>query len=65
MGYLGQVETLTPDHLRRAMVYGSALGSFAVERFSVSRLVDLPLEEIVARVEDFRALTAFETHVGA
>jgi sugar/nucleoside kinase (ribokinase family) len=62
MGYLGQVETLTPEHLRRAMVYGSVLGSYAVERFSVDRLVDLPLDDIVRRVAEFREITAFETH---
>lgn len=62
MGYLGQVETLTPEHLRRAMVYGSVLGSFAVERFSVERLVDLPLDDIAKRVAEFKAITAFEAY---
>jgi sugar/nucleoside kinase (ribokinase family) len=63
MGYLGQVGTLTPEHLRRAMVYGSALGSYAVERFGVERLIDLPLQDIVRRVASFRDITAFEARV--
>jgi sugar/nucleoside kinase (ribokinase family) len=63
MGYLARAGSLAPDDLRRAMVYGSAMGSFAVEAFSVRRLVDLPPADIERRVGQFRELTAFETHV--
>ena len=44
------------------MVYGSALGSFACEAFSVERLKDLTEDAVQARVEEFRRITAFETH---
>lgn len=52
----------TPDHdaLRRAIVYGSATGSFAVEDFSVDRFRTLGFDEIRERVRHFRQLTAFE-----
>jgi sugar/nucleoside kinase (ribokinase family) len=64
MGYLARAGSLAPEDLRRAMVYGSAMGSFAVEAFSVRRLVELPLADIERRVAQFREITAFETHVG-
>lgn len=48
------------DALRRAMVYGSATGSYAVERFSVDRFRDLTPLEVAARVEEFREMTTFE-----
>jgi len=45
------------------MVYGSVLGSYAVESFSVRRLVDLPLTDVEKRMLEFREITSFETHV--
>lgn len=52
----GEVETET---LRRAMVYGSVMASFCVERFSLDRFRELEAPEIEARFADFRALTHF------
>ena len=60
MGYLARVGSVDPEHMRRAMVYGSALGSFAVEKFGVERLKDLRADEVQERVRKFRELTAFE-----
>jgi hypothetical protein len=51
--------------LRRAVIYGSVLGSFAVERFSVERFKDLTAEEIEDRVRAFREMTVFELPVDA
>jgi hypothetical protein len=42
------------------MVYGSVLGSFAVERFGVERLTNLTRREITARARRFLQLTAFK-----
>src|SRR5690606_13770892 len=50
MGYLAQVDRVEDAELRRAVVYGSAMGSFAVERFSVERFRDLTVVEIEDRV---------------
>lgn len=65
MGYLGNAGSTSPSDLRRAMVYGSALGSFACERFSVERLQEIDRGRIHDRVEEFRRITAFETRVPA
>ncbi|MEC9242624.1 MAG: PfkB family carbohydrate kinase, partial [Gemmatimonadota bacterium] len=37
VGYMASIDSQEPDDLRRAMVYGSVMGSFAVESFSVDR----------------------------
>jgi sugar/nucleoside kinase (ribokinase family) len=60
MGYLARCGTFGATELRRAVIYGSALGSFAVERFSVGRLLEIGGEDIAARVSAFRQLVAFE-----
>jgi sugar/nucleoside kinase (ribokinase family) len=60
MGYLTSAGKINADSLRRAMVYGSVLGSFAVERFGVERLLKLKKREIVERVRHFHKLTTFK-----
>ncbi|HEU4453600.1 MAG TPA: PfkB family carbohydrate kinase [Longimicrobium sp.] len=65
MGHLAQCGRLEDADLRRAMVYGSALGSFAVEKFSVERFRDLTGDEIEDRVRAFREMTVFELPVDA
>ena len=63
VGYLARAESRSPETLRQAMVYGSAMGSYAVERFGVDRFRDLSRPEVAERVAEFRAMTAFETRV--
>ena len=53
------------EDFRRAMVYGSVLGSYAVEKFSVDRLKELTSDEVNERIRQFRELTAFDLEVGA
>ena len=65
MGHLAQCGRLDDADLRRAVIYGSVLGSFAVERFSVERFKDLTPEEIEDRVRAFREMTVFELPVDA
>jgi sugar/nucleoside kinase (ribokinase family) len=65
MGALAQCGRTEDSDLRRAVIYGSAMGSFAVERFSVDRFRDLTWVEIEARVRQFREMTTFELPVGA
>ena len=60
MGYLARVCSTSDDDLRRAMMYGSALGSFAVEKFGVERLIDVAPADVHKRVRAFRDMTAFE-----
>jgi sugar/nucleoside kinase (ribokinase family) len=56
-GYLASQKELTPGVFRRAMFYGSVMGSFAVERFGTERTQNLTRDEIDARFEQFRELT--------
>ncbi|HET9012683.1 MAG TPA: PfkB family carbohydrate kinase [Gemmatimonadaceae bacterium] len=65
MGYIARTGDLSDANLRRAVVYGSAMGSFAVEKFSVQRLLEITPADIVARVAEFRKLVAFEEELSA
>ena len=65
MGYLARVDSTEPAQLRRAMVYGAAMGSFAVEGFSISRLLEISREDIERRVQAFARLVAFDAGMGA
>jgi sugar/nucleoside kinase (ribokinase family) len=65
MGHLAQCGRFDEADLRRAVVYGSVLGSFAVERFSVERFRDLTGDEIEDRARAFREMTMFELPVNA
>lgn len=56
-GYLASQKELTPGAFRRAMFYGSVMGSFACERFGTERLQQLSRAEIDARFQVFRELT--------
>jgi len=60
MGYLASAGNRSNAALRRAMVYGSVLGSFAVESFGLERLLSLKKSEIHARARHFAKLTQFE-----
>jgi sugar/nucleoside kinase (ribokinase family) len=56
-GYLASQDALTPGSFRRAMFYGSVMGSFACERFGTERLQALSRKEIDDRFMQFRELT--------
>jgi sugar/nucleoside kinase (ribokinase family) len=56
-GYLASQPEQTPAAFRRAMFYGSVMGSFAVERFGTERLQKLTRQEIDDRFTQFRELT--------
>jgi hypothetical protein len=64
MGYLAQVG-IDPrskmDHkdLRRAVIYGSVMGSFCCEKFGPDRFRDLTRPEIDARYREFKTFTDF------
>jgi sugar/nucleoside kinase (ribokinase family) len=52
-------DTTAPDELRRAVIYGSVMGSFCCERFGVDRFRTLTRAEIDARFQEFKAFTTF------
>jgi sugar/nucleoside kinase (ribokinase family) len=60
MGYLASAGRINANSLRLAMVYGSVLGSFAVEKFGLERLLKLKRREITDRVRHFHKLTTFK-----
>ena len=60
MGYLASVGNKTDASLRRAMVYGSVMGSFTVEKFGLERLRSLKRNEIHGRARHFAKLTQFK-----
>ena len=60
MGYLAGAGSKTDAALRRAMVYGSVMGSFTVEKFGLDRLRTLKRTEIHARARHFSKLTQFQ-----
>jgi sugar/nucleoside kinase (ribokinase family) len=60
IGYLARTGDLSESSLRRAVVYGSAMGSFAVEKFSTGRLMEITPADIERRVRDFHRLVTFE-----
>ena len=60
MGYLAKAGDLSDAELRRAVIYGSVMASFAVEEFGLSRLLRLTPKEIEARYCGFKALTQFD-----
>jgi sugar/nucleoside kinase (ribokinase family) len=63
-GYLaGTVSTVHFTDLRKAMIYGSVLASFAVEAFSLERLRSLSMDEIAERYEMFKLMSQFEVPV--
>jgi sugar/nucleoside kinase (ribokinase family) len=59
MGYLAKAGNMNEQNLRRAMVYGSVLASFTVEKFGVERLAKVTMREINDRARKFAKLTAF------
>jgi sugar/nucleoside kinase (ribokinase family) len=60
MGYIASQGELNREVLKRAMFYGSVMGSFAVERFGTERLQNLTRKQIDARFQIFRELTHLE-----
>jgi len=60
IGYLSKHDKLDLDHLKRAVIYGSTLASYSVEKFSLERLQNLTGKEIESRYRQFKNLSQFE-----
>ncbi|MBK7475193.1 MAG: sugar kinase [Haliscomenobacter sp.] len=60
MGYLSKTGDLSFDNMKRAVIYGSAMASFCVERFGMERLMNLSQDEIGERVGRFVELVKFQ-----
>ena len=62
VGWLARTDDFTEENLKRAVIYGSALASFCVEKFGVEGLADLSYLRIQDRFRAFRDLSHFEEH---
>lgn len=60
MGYLASQDAITDETLRRAMIYGSVMASFNVEKFGTERVDALGYDEINQRFRDFKRMTHFD-----
>lgn len=59
-GFLAKTQNYSFENMKRAIIYGSALASFTVEKFGVERLASLTEEELNERLEVFKTLTNFD-----
>ena len=64
MAHLARSGDLSPANLRRAMVYGAAMGSFAVEEFGILRFETVTPAEVDRRVRAFKDLVHFDVEWG-
>lgn len=65
MGWLARTGDLSEANMRRAVIVGSAMGSFVVEGFSLQRLLEVSREDIERRVGDFHQLVTFDRALNA
>jgi sugar/nucleoside kinase (ribokinase family) len=59
-GFITQSENISFDNMKKAIIYGSNLASFSVEKFGTERMVNLQKEEVQERLKQFKSLTQFE-----
>lgn len=59
MGWLARSGDLSFENMKRAVIYGSVLASFCVEKFGIERLKELSIDEITQRLDRFVRLTHF------
>lgn len=60
IGYLAQSGDISFNNMKRAIIYGSAMASFCVEKFGTERLIGLTTAEINRRIEQFIALSQID-----
>jgi sugar/nucleoside kinase (ribokinase family) len=60
IGYIAQTKDISFDNMKRAIIYGSAMASFCVEKFGTERLQHLSKTELEERVQEFVDLVQFE-----
>ncbi|HCV81684.1 MAG TPA: sugar kinase, partial [Zunongwangia profunda] len=60
IGYLAHTDDISFENLKNAIIYGSNLASFCVEKFGTERMKNLSKEDINMRLEEFKKLTQFK-----
>lgn len=61
IGYLAKTDDISFENMKRAIIYGSNLASFCVEKFGTERMQELTGKEVTDRLLEFKKLTQFET----
>jgi sugar/nucleoside kinase (ribokinase family) len=59
-GYITQSENISFDNMKQAIIQGSNLASFCVEKFGTERMQQLKKEEVQERLKQFKSLTHFD-----
>jgi sugar/nucleoside kinase (ribokinase family) len=59
-GYIAQSENVSFENMKNAVIQGSNLASFSVEKFGTERMIDLDKKEVVSRLQQFKSLTQFD-----
>ena len=59
MGYLSSQNEINWDTMKKAIIVGSAMASFTVEKFGIERLEELDKSEIDNRINQFKEMTSF------
>lgn len=62
-GFLAKTQNYSFENMKRAIIYGSALASFTVEKFGTERLAELTDEELIERLDVFKSLTNFDIEI--
>jgi sugar/nucleoside kinase (ribokinase family) len=60
IGYLAKTKDISFDNMKRAIIFGSAMASFTVERFGTERLIGLSQADVDERVQEFVDLVQFD-----
>lgn len=60
IGYLSSINNISFESMKRAVIYGSAMASFCVEKFGLERIIDLNDTEVDDRVQEFIDLVQFD-----
>jgi sugar/nucleoside kinase (ribokinase family) len=59
-GFITQSENVSFENMKNAVIYGSNLASFCVEKFGTERMLALDKKEVVSRLQQFKSLTQFD-----
>ena len=62
-GYIAKTEDISFENMKNAVIYGSNLASFCVEKFGTERMESLTKEEVHKRLQSFKELTQFEIEI--
>ena len=61
--YLAKKEDFSFETMKSALIVGSAMASFTVEKFGTQHLEEVTEGEMIARIKSFKELTTFQVHV--